>query len=287
MGSMGLTWTAPDVAANQVKHVREVVARPFQVNFALAFPPTALSAALDAGAPIVSFSWGDPSAYLGQVRASDAFVGVQVTSPAGARRALDLGADFLICQGLEAGGHVQSTTPLWDLLGSILQEASGTPVIASGGIAHGKAIAQALAAGASGAMLGTRFVACLESRAHPEYKRRLVESQGPTSLTVCFDGGWPYSAHRVLRNTTLERWEAAGSPAVGSRPGEGDTVSTTAGGEPIYRYESAAPRRDYDGDIEAMCLYAGTGCSHIADVPPAEELVTRLWSECLSAIADR
>src|SRR5438874_8187739 len=112
MGAMALTWTAPEVAAEQVRQVRAVTERPFLVNFALAFPPTSLPAALEAGAPVVSFSWGDPAPYVAPVRAAGALFGVQVTNAAGAKRALALGADFLICQGLEAGGHVQSTTPL-------------------------------------------------------------------------------------------------------------------------------------------------------------------------------
>ena len=101
-----------------------------------------------------------------------------------------------------------------------------------------------------------------------------------TALTVCFEGGWPYSAHRVLRNSTLEAWEAAGSPAVGSRPGEGETVAATADGEAILRYGAAFPQQGFTGNIEAMCLYAGTGCSAIADIPSAGELVERLWREC-------
>jgi NAD(P)H-dependent flavin oxidoreductase YrpB (nitropropane dioxygenase family) len=154
---------------------------------------------------------------------------------------------------------VQSTRSLWELLPRIVEAASGVPVIAAGGIAQGREIAKALSLGAKGAILGTRFVATQESRAHPDYKRLLVEAIGePTALTVCFEGGWPYSAQRVLRNSTLEAWEAAGSPPIGCRPGEGETVATTASGEAILRYETTFPRQGYTGNIEAMCLYAGT-----------------------------
>lgn len=287
MGSMALTWTEPDLAAEQVRQVLSETPNPFFVNFALAFPPLALEAALDARAPIVTFSWGDPSPCMAKVRAAGALVGIQVTNVAGAHRAIAQGADFLVCQGNEAGGHVQSNTPLWELLPRIVEAAGGVPMIAAGGMAQGRDIAKALAMGAKGAILGTRFLATAESRAHPDYKRQLVDSRGETALTVCFDGGWPYSAHRVLRNTTLEAWEAAGSPAVGSRPGEGDKVAVTADGEAIFRYEDAAPKQGYTGDIEAMCLYAGTGCGAIDDIPSAGELVERLWRECEEALAGR
>ena len=281
MGSMALTWTEPELAADQVRQVRAETPNPFFVNFALAFPPLALESALEAGVPIVTFSWGDPQPFLATVRAAGAKVGIQVTSVAGARRALDQGADFLICQGNEAGGHVQSSTPLLDLLPRVVEEAENVPIIAAGGIATGTGIARVLALGAKGAMLGTRFLATRESRAHPEYKRLLAEATGETALTVCFDGGWPYSPQRVLRNSTLQAWEASGCPPVGSRPREGEKVATTAEGEVILRYEGTAPKTGYTGAIEAMCLYAGTGCGDISDIPRAEELVERLWQECL------
>jgi nitronate monooxygenase len=281
MGAMGLTWTMPEVAAEQVNQVRKLTENPFFVNFALAFPPLALDATLEAGAPIVTFSWGDPEPYLPKVRAAGAKVGIQVTNVAGAQRAIAQGADFLVCQGIEAGGHVQSTRSLWELLPRMVEAASGVPVIAAGGIAQGKEIAKVLSLGAKGAILGTRFVATQESRAHPDYKRLLVEAIGETTaLTICFEGGWPYSASRVLRNSTLEAWEAAGSPPIGSRPGEGETVAATANGEAILRYTAAFPQQGFTGNIEAMCLYAGTGCSAIADIPSAGELVERLWRDC-------
>jgi nitronate monooxygenase len=280
MGSMALTWTSPEVAAEQVRQVRAETPNPFFVNFALAFPPVSLDAALEAGVPIVTFSWGDAEPHLARVRAAGAKVGIQVTNVAGAQRALGQGADFLICQGNEAGGHVQSNTPLRDLLPRIVEAAGDAPVMAAGGLARGADIAEVLSLGAKGAILGTRFLATRQSRAHPEYKRLLVESLGDTALTVCFDGSWPYSAQRVMRNSTLETWEACGSPAVGTRPGEGEEVAETADGEAIFRYEDTAPKQGYAGNIEAMCLYAGTGCGAISDIPYAEELVERLWREC-------
>ncbi|MCW3053767.1 MAG: hypothetical protein JWN14_2937 [Chthonomonadales bacterium] len=280
MGAMALTWTSPEQAAAQIAQVRAQTPRPFQVNFALAFPPHALPAALAAGAPIVTFSWGDPAPYLAQVRAAGAKVGVQVTNIEGACRMVQAGVDFLICQGFEAGGHVQSTQSLLLLLPQIVAVAEGLPVLAAGGMGDGKGIAQALRLGAAGAMLGTRFVATLESRAHPDYKARLVAAQAEaTALTVCFDGDWPYAAHRVLRNSTLEQWEAAGSPPSGARPGEGDIVGANAAGEPILRYADTAPRIGFTGDTAAMCLYAGTGCATIHDLPSAADLLPRLWQE--------
>ena len=286
MGAMALTWMDGEAAAEHVRTVLREAGGPFLVNYALAFPPRSLRAALDAGAPVVSFSWGDPSEYVANVRSAGARLGIQVTSAEGARRALQHAPDFLICQGVEAGGHVQATRSLDAALADVLEAASGIPVVAAGGMGDGAAMAAALNAGASAVMLGTRFVATRESRAHLEYKRLLVEaSEADAVLTVCFDGGWPYAAHRVLRNSTLEAWEAAGCPQAGVRPGEGDVVGAGADGADIARYEDTAPRAGFVGEIEAMCCYAGTSCGAVHDVPPVAELVPRLWRDCEAALA--
>ncbi len=297
MGAMGLTWTDPDTARSFVREVFGRLgpspptpspvtshtgeeARRFQVNFVLHFEPKALTAVLEEGAPVITFSWGMPDLYVELVRSFGAKFGVQVVTREAAKKAAALGADFLICQGLEAGGHVQSSTPLFDLLPEILEEAGEIPVVAAGGLANGSDIARALEAGASAVMLGTRFVATQESRAHSIYKQRLVESE-TTALTLCFDGGWPHAQHRILRNETLDRWESAGCPPPGRRPGENDEVARS-GAEPILRYEDTAPRAGMEGAIDEMCLYAGTGCGAIADLPAASDLTARLWDEALT-----
>jgi nitronate monooxygenase len=282
LGAMGITWTEPEEAARNVREVRSRTDRPFQVNFALHFPPDALPAVLDAGAPVVTFSWGMPTPEMaGRVRDAGALLGIQVTSPDGARAALNHSPNFLVCQGIEAGGHVQSVTPLLDLLPTVIEAARGTPVVAAGGLTAGSDIARVLQWGAAAAMLGTRFVATRESRAHPEYKQALVAAGGEseTALTVCFDAGWPYSPHRVLRNRTFTGWEAAGCPPVGQRPGEGEIIGHTATSEPIYRYEGMAPRSGMTGNVTEMCLYSGTGCGAIQDLPSAAELMARLIGE--------
>ena len=288
MAALALTWTPAEEAARLVRQVRAGTDGPFLANFALAFPPDSLDAALDAGVPIVTFSWGDAAPYVERVHAAGAKVGIQVTNMLGAYRAVHFGADFLVCQGVEAGGHVQSNTKLAEILPRIVNAANGVPVIAAGGIATGEQIAAVLKNGAA-ASLGTRFVATQESRAHCGYKGLLRSSETAdtapkeTALTVCFQGGWPYAAHRVLRNGALDVWEAAGSPPVGQRPGEGEIIARTASGEPIFRYDDTAPRQGMSGDIAAMCLYAGTGVGAITDIPPAAELIARLWEDAQKA----
>jgi nitronate monooxygenase len=263
--------------------VRELTKRPFLVNYILAFDPVSLAAALNAGAPVIQFSWGLPTIeMMSAARAAGAKVGVQIGNVAGARAALDLGADYLVCQGTEAGGHVQSSAPLYDLLPALLDEAKETPVLAAGGIGNGQKIRKALMAGASGAMLGTRFVATQESRAHADYKSAILQAHAKdTALSVCFQDGWPGATHRALRNETFVRWEAAGCPAIGKRPGEGDVLATHADGTKVLRYNSYTPGSDLKGTVSELVLYAGQSVDDVKDLPGAGELVRRLWAECL------
>lgn len=255
------------------------------MNYVLAFDPQSLPAALEAGAPVVGFAWGLPTKEIvSSLRRAGAKFGVQVGTAEGARAALDLGADYLVCQGSEAGGHVQSSTSLYGLMPSVLDEAKQVPVLAAGGIGNGQKIRRALLAGASGAVLGTRFVATQESFAHAEYKKAIIAAHAKdTALSVCFQDGWSGASHRTLRNRTLSRWEAAGCPPVGKRPGEGDIVATRPDGTRIARYSFATAQAGYQGMVTDLALYAGQSVDDIKDLPKAGELIARLWAECLTA----
>lgn len=278
LGTLACTWTPPGELARVAGGVRELSSRPFAANLVLWFEPDAqLDALLALRVPVLTFSWGQPGRErIARCHAAGTRVAVQVGSASGARQAVADGADVLIAQGVEAGGHVQSTTPLNDLVDRVLQVAGTTPVIAAGGLASREDIARAHARGAAGTMLGTRFVASAESAAHPAYKAVLVAAGADaTALTICFDGAWPHAPHRVLRNDTLERWEEAGCPGPGRRPGE-DSSPATRAGVAIARYDDAPPLLGDSGAVGEMCLYAGAGCAAIDDVPPAAELVARL-----------
>jgi len=286
LGSMALTWRKPDAARELVLEVRGKTDRTFFANFVLHFEPRSLGAALDAGVPMITFSWGDPGPYVADVRSAGALLGLQATSAASALAMLEWQPDFLIVQGTEAGGHVQAHRPLVHTLLEVLGVAGSTPVFAAGGLATGADLARVMRLGAAGGVFGTRFVATLESEAHPGYRSRIVEaSSGDTVLTSCFDGDWPYAMHRVLRNSTFDRWEAAGCPRNGLRPGEGDVVGVTASGAQLLRYEDSIPRLDTAGDWEAMALYAGTSVDRIDTIGPAADVVGDIWAQAQSLLA--
>ncbi len=258
---------------------------PFLVNFVLHFPVEGLDQALSAGAKVVTFSWGINASLIAQAQRGGARVGIQVGSAGAARQALDAGADFLIAQGVEAGGHVQSTTPLARLLPSVLAVAGDVPVVAAGGIASGQDIAAVIAAGAAGAMMGTRFIATFEAAAHDDTKVALVAaSADDTVFTNCFEIGWPHAMHRVLRNTTFTAWEAAGCPQPPHRPGEGDVIFRQNGTD-FPRYSESQPGAGAIGDLWAACNYAGTSVGGIDRIEPAGELVARLGAELSAALS--
>ena len=124
---------------------------------------------------MIQFAWGIPSKEsVGEIRTAGAKMGIQIASAEGAQRALDLGADYLICQGTEVG--LQATTSLEETLPRVIEAAHLTPVLAAGGIADGRAIRRVLVAGASGVLIGTRFVATQEADAHSDYKKRLIRA---------------------------------------------------------------------------------------------------------------
>jgi NAD(P)H-dependent flavin oxidoreductase YrpB (nitropropane dioxygenase family) len=277
LGCLALTWTDAELARSVVAAVRSKTSAPFAANFVLAFEPRALSAALEAGVPVITFSWGLPGDLVKSVHSFGAAVGVQVGTVEGAKRALEQDCDFIICQGVEAGGHVQSSTPLRELLPRIVAVAGAVPVVAAGGLADKADVAEVRSLGAWAAMLGTRFVASTESHAHSAYKEALLAASAQdTALTGCFDGGWPYAPHRVLRNSTLVNWEAAGCPPAGRRPGEGDVVARLRTGSSVHRYEDMPPNADMSGAVVDCCLYAGMGVGKITAVLSAAVLVKEL-----------
>jgi NAD(P)H-dependent flavin oxidoreductase YrpB (nitropropane dioxygenase family) len=161
-----------------------------------------------------------------------------------------------------------------------------TPVVAAGGIADGAALAAVLAAGAAGAWIGTRFLAAEEAAIHPSYRERLFAAdETSTFYSSLFDVGWPNAPHRVLRNATVEAWEAAGRPAPGARPGEGEAVAQGPHGGPMLRYQSATPGVGASGDIEALSLWAGQGVAQVRRVQPAADIVREIVADAEAAVA--
>lgn len=258
----------------------------FGVNLTLIVDQTnRLDAALEAGCRIVSLWQGDPTRYARRAKDAGAVVFWTVSGPKEAARAADIGVDFVVAQGREAGGHLVGEAPLMSLLPAIVDAANEVPTVAAGGIADGRGLAAALALGACGVWMGTRFVASVESGNHPGYKEKIANA-GLANLveTTLFDGGWPDSPHRVIRNSTFEQWEMAGRPPSGSRPGEGEKIGTFPEGTPILRYNVSTPWDSMDGDWEAAPHYAGTSAALIHRVEPIADILSRIEADAETAL---
>ena len=273
LGALAASWTKPAKLIDQIRAIRSATSNPFCVNLVLAFDQRErLEVVLAERVPVVSFSWGTDEELIGRARAAGAFVLVQVSDSDEAKAAAGAGASGLIAQGVEAGGHVQGTTPLLKLVREI-SAALVLPVVAAGGIADSAGARHALNAGAQAVACGTAFLAAPEADVHAHYRDRILAAGAcDTELTDLFDVGWPNAPHRVIRNRTMTEWEAAGRPPAGRRPGEGDVVAKR-GRTQLVRYSDAQPTSSTDGDIESMAMYAGTGVDHVRRAAPSAAIV--------------
>jgi nitronate monooxygenase len=233
-------------------------ASPEVVELALSYHPTAFL-----------LSFGDVRPYADAIKAAGCTLLCQVQEVEAARDAVAAGADIVVAQGSEAGGHgaVRATLPL---VPAVVDAVAPVPVLAAGGIADGRGLAAALMLGAQGAMLGTRFSAASESLTHERAKSRIVTARAAdTAQTRVFDiirgyGAWPapFTA-RALRNEFFARWHGR----------EGELEAALATEQPAYERAVAT------GDVATAMILAGEAVDLIGAVVPAAELVRRIGAE--------
>jgi NAD(P)H-dependent flavin oxidoreductase YrpB (nitropropane dioxygenase family) len=206
-----------------------------------------------------------------------------------AKTAAAAGADAVIAQGVEAGGHVRGTMPVLELL-ERLRRAVRIPVLAAGGIVDAEGVREALEAGAVAAVAGTRFLLSEESRAHPGYKQRCLDS-GETVLTELFGLGWSDAPHRVVPNDATRRWlrdddrgarwiraaNRAGAPLARRLPAALQERAARAQRASRPFLTPQPPTDDGPASlVDSSPLYAGVNVGRITDVRPAAELVAAL-----------
>jgi len=295
LGTIGLAAFGREGIHNEIAAARARTSKPIAVNLLVPFLRAGIVEAV-AQSPIqaVTFFWGDAREHAGSI-ASLHRAGIKVIWQCGgadeARWGVDAGADAIMAQGIEAGGHVRGEITTLALIPEVRDAIGDAPLIAAGGIADGRGLAAALALGADGAVFGTRFLASEEAAAHPLYKRRIVEARaGDTVHTTLFDVGWPNAPHRVLRTKVFEEWERAGRPESGKRPGEGETIgrSLRADAEiPLVSYTVMPPADYIEGDFERMPFYAGQSCGAVRGIAPAGEIVRQIAAEACDVIEKR
>src|SRR4051794_20925342 len=196
-GGLGTIAGARAAIAAEVTAARRLTGRPIAVNLLLPFVrPGDVEAA--AAADVMVTFWGVPRRL-----AATTWIH-QCGSVDEAKAAAGAGADAVIVQGVEAGGHVRGTTPALELLEQV-RAAVKIPVLVAGGIVDAEGVREALDAGAVAAVAGTRFLLSEESHAHLEYKKRCLDAD-QTVLTELFGLGWPDAPHRVIPNVATRRW---------------------------------------------------------------------------------
>jgi NAD(P)H-dependent flavin oxidoreductase YrpB (nitropropane dioxygenase family) len=279
-GAMGCHYLDADGVRAGVAAVRERTNKPFALNFLLFdVNEDGFAVALASRPAGIAFAWPRPEQDLKPfvVRAHDA--GAKVTFMAGgvpeAVRAAEAGADIVIAQGSEGGGHVgwQGSLPLIPM---VVDAVAPLPVLAAGGIADGRGLAAALALGADGVLLGTRFLATEESTLHPNFRQAIVDADGHDTLLseipdLAAGRVWPGAMSRSRRNRFIERW-AGREWALRQRQAEA-----------LADVQAARKR----GDIDEAPLSMGQDAGLIHDVPKAGEIVTRMVAEAEQILSQR
>jgi nitronate monooxygenase len=295
LGTLGLAAFSREGIRNEIAAAQARTHKPLAANLLVPFlRPGIIETVADTGLAAVTFFWGDPRAYreaISRLHNTGTMVIWQCGAVDEARWARDAGADAVMAQGLEAGGHVRGQVTTLALVPEMRDALGGLPLIAAGGIADGRGLVAALALGADGAAFGTRFLASVEAAAHPSYKERILAAHaGDTVHTTLFDIGWPDAPHRVLRTAVVDEWERAGRPESGKRPGEGEIIVRMRRPEievPLVNYTVMPPTDYTEGEIERLAFYAGQSCSLVNELLPAGEIVRRIVAEAVGLISNR
>jgi nitronate monooxygenase len=266
----------PDWLARELPYVTESAGTPWGIGFlSWAIDAGVVERALEHRPTAVMLSFGDPGPFAGRIRAADTRLIIQVTDLDEARRAVDLGADVIVAQGTEGGGHGarrgRSTLPFVPV---VVDLAAPVPVLAAGGIADGRGLAAALALGAAGALIGTRFQATAEALADPSTGKAIVEGGAEDTersrvLDIARGSRWPsrYTA-RTLGHPFLDQWR-------------GREAELAADSQARQAYDDGVAR----GELPPLPLWAGEAVDLIHDLPPAADLVGVLAAQAEVALA--
>jgi nitronate monooxygenase len=269
---------------SEVQAMRNQGVHRFGVNLIPAATPADLLEAqvqtcIELQVPVVALFWDLSPEIVRRLRKAGITVVCQVGSVEEAVAARQAGAQVIIVQGCEAGGHVRGTSTLEEILPQVVA-AVDCPVLAAGGIVDGRDVATVLALGAQGAVLGTALMATHESFAHSYHKQRLLAASGAdTVLTDIFHINWPAGAKvRVLSNSVTRGED-------GDQFGAQLTVIGDEDGRPIYLFSTDSPLRSMTGDFERMALYSGMGVGRINAIVGAGERLRAIVNEASAILA--
>lgn len=245
------------------------------ITWSLAEKPALLGRVLAHEPAAIMLSFGDPRPFAGEIKTSGAKLICQVQTLSQAHEAKAAGADIIVAQGAEAGGHGWNRGT-FALVPAVVDAVRPTPVLAAGGVADGRGLAAALALGAAGVLVGTRFFATPEALGTAAVKRRIVEAGGEETVrTRVFDivrkRAWPqHFTGRAIVNAFSKRWH--GREAALEAELEGESA----------RYQRAVA----EDDVTTHVIFAGEALDLIRKVEPAGAIVERIVSEAETVLAE-
>nr|BBH91409.1 nitronate monooxygenase [Thermosporothrix sp. COM3] len=277
LGQIGCAcFQTPQELRENIQKARRLTNKPFGVNFPIGHIPLEpfLDAALEEKPAVISITGGNPEKLLKRIQQSGVMVKtmVLVAGVRAAKKAEALGADAVIAVGFEGGGHLGRDDIGTMVLTPRVIESVRIPVLASGGIADGRGLAAALALGADGVELGTRFVAVQESNAHPHYQQALIEAQETDTLIIERAIGRPA---RALKGTRVEQILQV------EKEMEQDALPAEERVQRLLPYirGSVNVRAALAGALDEGFVWAGQVTGLIHDIPTTRELIERMVSE--------
>ena len=275
-GLGGIDRAGPDHLRAEISKTRDLTARPFSVNlwcFVLDAAPQFLDVCMEEQVPSVTLSFGAPGDHARRAKDAGLLVLHQVQTVAGARDAVAAGVDVIIAQGGEGGGHTGSVATM-ALVPQVVDLAGETPVIAAGGIADGRGVIAALALGAQGVIMGTRFVASEEAGSTGTHQQHIIGATADdTVFTDVFDivdgMQWPRGiSGRTIRTPFSDEWHGREDELRRAR----DAILA----------ESTVPN---EAPERAHSAYAGQSAGLIHDVRPAGQILRDIVAEAEATLA--
>lgn len=268
LGIVGAGNAPPEAVRHELCRVRALTNRPFGANVPIftAGAEATLQVFIDEGVSVVTVGGGNAGPYLGPLQRAGICVIPVVASVALARRMARQGVDALIAEGMESGGHIGDVATL--PLVSQVVDAVDIPVIAAGGIADGRGLAAALALGAVGIQMGTRFICTTECQAHANYKDKIVKAHDRATIVTGGSFGHPV---RCIRGPFVRRYEELERRGIS----EEEFVALGAG---------TLRAAIVDGDVVRGSVMAGQSAGLVHDVVPVKVLVERIVAQAEGVI---
>lgn len=295
MGMLGTAAMPPSVLQDAIRSVKAVDPACFGVDIIARFSGREhIEVCVREQVPVVVFFWDDPpDEWLSRLRAAGSHIWFQVCSVDEAKAAIGRGAQGLVVQGSEAGGHNRAAAATFSLLPAVIDAVPSVPVVAAGGIADGRTVAAALALGADAVWVGTRLLASFEAYAHPQYKDRVIAaSVGDTARHLIFGPEFPDASTRGLRNRIVREWELRDEPPpykVIPEPDLPIVGQACLYGQPfpMKRFCGFPPTPEFTGDLEEMSLLAGESVGQTRRLMPVARIIDDMLRHAEAVISGR